>query len=90
MNDTFMTSSPQRKGYETSIVDTIFTTRFAYDVNNKMIYMGEAEPGTTESEAKWKIKKFEYTGDNLAAIKYPSGTNNMIFVWDNRASYTYS
>lgn len=50
------------------------------------LYIGEAEIGSLDSSASWKIKKIDLlTG--LVTIKFASGNYDQI--WDNRASLTY-
>jgi len=67
-----------------------FQERFAYDSNGRLEYYGQAEPGTTESEAKWRIEKTSYSGINETGKKYPNGSNANVFVWNDRGIYKYS
>jgi hypothetical protein len=61
-----------------------------------LIYRGYARPGVATSEAKWQICKMTYDGDdNVTNIDWPeadngSASSEFIFVWDDRASYTFS
>ena len=66
-----------------------FQERFTYDSNGRVEYYGQAEPGARESEEKWMIEKYLYSGINETAKKYPSGSNANIFVWNNRTTYKY-
>ena len=66
-----------------------FQERYAEDSNGRVEYYGQSEPGTLESEAKWTIKKYEYSGINENSKKYPNGSNANIFVWDDREIYEY-
>lgn len=67
----------------------------AYSGTN-LIYKGLARPGTSTSASSWQIAKLAYDGsNNLTSITWPQNTygassNDYIFVWDNRAGYTYS
>jgi len=67
-----------------------FQERFAYDSNGRLEYYGQSEPGTLENEEKWIIEKYEYSGIQERAKKYPNGSYANVFVWDNRETYTYS
>lgn len=70
--------------------------RGEYDVSNNLIYAGTARPGAGEDEAKWQIKKLTYdVNNNLTEMKYPQDADgnprsDFDFVWDDRASYTFS
>lgn len=61
-----------------------------------LIYKGEARSGASTSAAAWQIAKLTYDGsDNVTSITWPQNsfgvaTTAYEFVWDNRASYTYS
>lgn len=58
-------------------------------------YMGEAAPGTLNSEAGWRIYKYTYvfdpaTGDMLSGtLRYANGSTSFDKIWDNRADYEY-
>jgi len=67
-----------------------FKERRAYDSSGRLEYLGQAEPGTLASEAKWRIKKYIYSGIQETDKRYPNGDNANIYIWDNRATYTYS
>ena len=67
-----------------------FQEVFAYDSAGRLEYYGQAEPGSLTSEAKWMIEKYTYSGINEITKKYPNGSNANMFIWNNRASYTYS
>ena len=66
-----------------------------YDVNNNLIYAGFSIPGTAKSVAAWQIRKLTYdASNNLLSVTWPQfntfASRDYNFVWDNRASYTYS
>ena len=71
-------------------MDNEFQKRWAYDSNGRLEYRGSAEPGSLDSEEKWRIRKYSWSGINETSRKYPNGTHANIFIWDNRESYTYS
>jgi len=57
-------------------------------------YFGEAIPGTLESDAAWRIYRYEYVtieGDlELASVRFAEGNTNFDKVWDDREDYDYS
>lgn len=58
----------------------------------EILYLGEAEPGTATSAARWRIKKFTYQAgtDLVTQIDWASGNDFFNKVWDDRATYAYS
>lgn len=67
------------------------TSAMAYDVNGNLIYLGTAEPGAATSDSAWRIKKMTYNASNqITNVQWPSASTLFSFVWDNRATYTYS
>lgn len=64
-------------------------------VDEEPEYMGEAAPGTLDSEPGWRIYKYEcvrdpVSGDMLSGtLRYANGNTRFDKVWDNRADYTY-
>lgn len=81
-----------------SIYDSVDDLAFRgeYDGSSNLIYKGFARPGSATSAAVWQIAKLAYDGSgNVLSITWPQGTNSAasndyLFVWDNRATYTYS
>lgn len=73
-----------------------YIVRVDYDGNSNAIYQGWATPGTATSEAKWRLIKNTYDGSNrFTGSGFPQDANGnascgFAFVWDNRASATYS
>jgi|SRR5277367_4062177 len=63
---------------------------------SNLIYKGFARPGSITSAAVWQIAQLTYDGSgNLLTITWPQDSNSNAnndyqFVWDNRATYTYS
>ncbi len=58
------------------------------DINPDITYIGEALPGTLESENVWAIKRMEAVGDELH-ILWAESNADYIHVWDDRTTYTY-
>lgn len=60
-----------------------------YDaVTDDEIYIGSSAQAITTVDF-WRIKKF-WTVGSLTKMGFPNGNQNFKFVWDDRASYTYS
>ena len=54
-------------------------------------YVGEAVPGTTKSQALWRIKRvFEATDDCDLEILWANGTADFDKTWNDRETYTYN
>ena len=65
------------------------TVKIEYSAGNA-IYIGEARPGSLSSSTKWRIKKLTYSGADVTDVQWAGGSDAFIYIWDNRASYTYS
>lgn len=63
-------------------------------VGGNLIYKAYARPGTATSAAAWQIAKLTYSGSSITQIDWPQSggiaSSEFIFVWDDRAAYTYS
>jgi YD repeat-containing protein len=76
-----------------SVDDLAFQGEYS---SSNLIYKGSARPGTATSSPNWQIALLTYDmSNNLTSITWPQNTdgvasNDYIFIWDNRASYTYS
>lgn len=57
-------------------------------VGDDVIYKGEAEPGSLESDPVWRISKITFVGED-ATEQWAGGTANFVHVWANRTSLTY-
>ena len=66
-----------------------YTTALDYSGSN-LIYLGKTIPGLAKSAATWQITKYTYSGANLTDIQYPSGSREFSYIWNDRASYSYS
>lgn len=76
-----------------SVDDLAF--RGQYDGSNNLIYKGFARPGSAEGDSVWQIALLAYTSGNLTSIKWPQNSNmvasnDYVFSWTNRTTYTYS
>jgi hypothetical protein len=63
-------------------------TRYAYSGDN-IEYIGEAYPGTSTADNRWRIKKLVYSGSSVTGMFWAGGNDKMDNVWDDRASLTY-
>jgi len=68
-----------------------YTTEIDYNGGTNAIYIGQANPGTATSAGYWQIKFITYDGNNNpTSITWANGSSNFGFIWNNRASYSYS
>lgn len=68
-----------------------FTQKLSYvSGTSKTEYVGRASPGTPTSEARWRIEKWVYSGNNIIEILWASGNVEFDKIWDARATYDYS
>lgn len=68
----------------------LYTVLLDYDVDGNLIYKGEAVPGSADTDAVWRIRKFTWTSGNLTAVQWAGGNRNFDNRWDQRAAYAYS
>jgi len=63
-----------------------------FDTSGRMIYFGEAIPGSSEGATVWRIRKSAYTGNNFNADsqKWANGSADFDKEWDERAEYDYT
>jgi len=66
----------------------------SYGEGDEPVYFGEAIPGTLNSDAGWRIYRYEYAtieGDlEVVGIRFAEGNTNFDKVWDDREDYEYS
>jgi hypothetical protein len=58
-------------------------------ISESVTYIGQANPGTNDSDPLWRIKKITSTGDDID-IQYADGNANFDNIWDDRVSLSYS
>lgn len=81
------------KKSETIIIEEMaekLSQRLDYDIDGKLIYAGEAAPGSLDSSAVWAIRKLIYSGKKLEQTLWANGNSERINIWDNRAALSYS
>lgn len=59
------------------------------DVDGNYTYIGEADPGTSPSLNKWRIKRVEQVGADIN-ILWASGSSDFNKIWIDRLTYVYS
>lgn len=84
---------------QNSAIDEAFRGDYLGGMN--IIYKGFARPGAATAQPIWQIAKITYdVNNNVTAIQWPaqingvpnangSGSNDYLFIWDNRTTYTY-
>lgn len=65
--------------------DTAYTVRV--DEGATYTYIGEADPGSAEGDAVWRVKRMT---NATTTILWADGDTNFDNVWTNRASLTYT
>lgn len=70
---------------------TNYTMKFDYDASGNQIYVGWSQTGSLSSDAAWRIMQSTFNVTNqLTDIKWPNGSTAFGFIWDNRASLSFS
>lgn len=67
-----------------------YTLLVEYNASDNPKYIGEATPGTAQSDSAWRIRKVVYTGENPTSIGWADGTSEFNMIWDDRGDYDYS
>jgi hypothetical protein len=68
-------------------INDVFAIRL--DVVGQTTYIGEADPGSLDASAVWRIKRMIETGPDIA-ITWAAGTSDFDDVWDDRLILSYS
>ena len=58
-------------------------------VNDNLIYKGEANPGTLDSAAGWRIRRLVIGNDGDVTETWADGNANFDNVWNDRVSLSY-
>lgn len=68
------------------------TIKLDYDGGTNAIFIGEAMPGTLTSNARWRIRKLTYDGnDHVTDVQWANAEAIKFTVkYDDRASLNYS
>lgn len=71
--------------------ENLFTSRWAYNANGDVEYIGLAEVGTQNDQPKWLIKKFIYDAQQRPeSVLFSGGRAAFDSVWNDRSSCVYS
>ena len=54
------------------------------------VYVGYAQPGILTSDPSWKIMRLDYNGSNIIRRLWANGNTKFDYVWDDRATYSFS
>ena len=68
----------------TTLEDNNTSLRFE-EASSTILYLGTAEYGALDSQAKWKIQKIDLT----SGVSIKNASNAFDQIWDDRASLTY-
>lgn len=71
-----------------SIVEA-YTRRVDF-VGDELIYVGEALPGSLESDDVWRIKKVTIDTQGNVSITWADGAAEFAHIWDDRLQIQYS
>lgn len=66
------------------------TQRLENDASGAPIYVGRAAPGTSESSARWQIRRLTYVSSAITEVNFAEGSPAYNFAWSLRATYTYA
>lgn len=75
------------------VLERQFTQRMHNLSNGQVQYLGWADPGSSISDAVWRIQKLIYGDGNTkppTAVIWADGDQNFDNIWDNRTSIEYS
>ncbi|MBX9899389.1 MAG: hypothetical protein K2Y28_01280 [Burkholderiaceae bacterium] len=59
------------------------------DFVGNVIYRGEANAGTLNDSASWRIRKITVDGDSDVTTEFADGSAEYKFVWNDRVTYNY-
>lgn len=66
-----------------------YSTRVDW-ISDSELYRGEADPGTAEGTALWRIRHITIGNDDDVTTLWADGNANFDNIWTNRASLSYS
>lgn len=58
------------------------------DNQGDIIYLGEAQPNSLQSDPAWKIRRVDLSG-SVISILFADSNNNLDNVWNDREALTY-
>jgi len=70
-----------------TVSNAVTTAKTLYDIQDLVVYVGEAIQGSASNASIWLIKKTIFDGSGNPTSQTTSQPN---VIWDNRAALTYS
>ena len=58
-------------------------------ITDNLLYRGEADPGTLDSESAWRIRRIIIGEDNDITEEWVDGSAKYSYVWNSRLTYNY-
>lgn len=80
---------PGPPGTVTTEEAIVYSKRIDF-INDNLLYRGEAEVGSSEASALWRIRKITIGIDGDIVETWASGSADFNKIWADRATYTYS
>lgn len=65
-----------------------YTAIRIYEASPTITYIGRAAPGSLTSDPVWQIQRIDTSSGTV--IEWADGLSDFDFIWDDRASLTYS
>ena len=82
---------PTGQAHDWRTFEAPYTQALVYNSSNLAEYIGFAVPGSGKGEAKWAIKKLTYNAvSRVTDIQWAEGNPSFGYIWNDRATYTYS
>ena len=74
--------------------EEVLAQRIDEESGGNLLYIGEAQPGTADSAAAWRIKRITFTddvdGDTDSVTEWADGAATYDQIWNDHLSLTYS
>ena len=67
-----------------------YAKRTDFENNDTIVYRGEADPGSADASAVWRIKRITFNAEGDATEEWADGNANFDNVWNDRATLSYS
>lgn len=93
MGDLDGNSFSSENPFPTQSMNIPLTMKMENNSSGQPKYIGEAAPGTPTSQARWRIRKLEYsdgTSKPPTGEVWANGNAEFDKTWDNRTTYNYS
>lgn len=71
--------------------DMVYAKRFDFEDDGATVYEGNADPGTDDGDAFWRIKKTTFINEqDDATVEWADGNADFDNIWNNRLGLSYS